>query len=113
MELVLALYFLLAAIYWSLRFIEWVIRTIGTAIGIIKPPYRWYSFEKDVLKPLGYTYVDYFVNPNIAFILRVQKKLGAELLKRIQEPDWSSVKHDLDENQRMEEEFIENLKKPL
>jgi len=40
-------------------------------------------------------------------------RLSAELLKRIQEPDWRSVQHDLDENQKMEEEFIENLKKPL
>jgi len=109
MELVLALYFLFAAIYWSLRFIEWVLRTLG----LIKPPYQWYSFERDVLKPLGYNYCDYHLKPDIASILRVQKKLSAELLKRIQEPDWRSVKYDLDDNQRMEEEFIENLKKPL
>jgi hypothetical protein len=109
MELVLALYFLFAAIYWSLRFIEWVFRTIG----IIKPPYQLYSFERDVLKPLGYDYFDYHLKPNITSILRVQKTLSAELLKRIQETDWRCVKHDLDENQRMEEEFIENLKKQL
>ncbi len=98
-----------AAIYYPLLFIEWLLR----AIGIIKPPYRWYSFEKDVLKPLGYTYVDYFINPNIAFILRVQKKLSAELLKRIHEPDWRSVQYDLDENQRMEEELASMQMSPV
>jgi hypothetical protein len=113
MELIFALYFIFAVLYWFLRFIDWVIRTIGTAVGVIKPPYKPYSFEQDVLKPLGYTYVDYFVNPGITFILRVKERLSDEFLKRISKPDWHFVQDDIDRNKRMEEEFIENLKKPI
>ena len=109
MQLVLALYFLFAAIYYPCLFIEWVLRKFG----VLKPPYESYWFERDVLKPLGFNYNDYHMKPDIAVILRVQKKLSEEFIKRISTSDWRQVQHDLRENLRMEETFIENLKKPL
>jgi hypothetical protein len=109
MQFILALFFLFAAIYYPLLFIEWLLR----AIGILKPRYEPYSLEQHVLKPLGYTYAEYLVKPGIAMIINVQNKLSQELLKRINEIDWRSVQHDLDENRKMEEEFIEKLKEPL
>lgn len=109
MQLILTLFFLCVLIYYSLLLFEWVLR----AIGIIKPPYKPYSFENDVLKPLGYTYADYCIAPSIGTIIKVQNKLGEELLKRISEPDWAQVKYDLDQNKKLEEQFIERLKEPL
>ncbi len=107
MQLVFALFFLFVAIYYPLLFIEGLLR----AVGIIKPPYKPYSLEEDVLKPLGYSYLDYLDKPSIDCILKVQNKLSQELLKRISEYDWCLVQRDLDENHKLEEEFIEGLKK--
>ena len=109
MQLVFALYFLFAVIYWFLRFIEWVLR----AVRILKPLYEPYSFERDILRPLGTNYVDYHVKPDIARILKVQKRLEDEMHKRILDGDWFLIKHDLDMNRKMEETFIESLKTPL
>src|ERR1017187_1270358 len=103
MQLVFALYFLFAVIYWFLRFIEWVLKLIG----IIKPIPDPYSFEKDILKPLGFNSVDYQVKPDISRILRVQKRLEEEIHKRVLDSDWFLIKHDLDMNRKMEETFID------